>query len=471
MRLCILGGGPGGYTAAVRAAQLGFEVTLVEQDKNLGGTCLNRGCIPTKALVETARRFQEAKNGTDFGLVIDNLKLDMVAAQARKNSVVRRLAMGVDSLVKRRGVKVIQARGRLLNSFELEAGEEKISFDRLILAVGSSASVPGVFPVDGERILTSDHILNLTEIPESLIVIGSGAVGMEFASIFSALGTQVSIVELADRLLPSEDGEVSAEMQRLCRKAGWKIFTGVNIEKCERCEGGVRIFGQGFPENNGACCLEGQYLLAAVGRRPNLSDIGLEEAGLELDSRGFIKVDDYMRTSVPHIYAVGDIVPAPKLAHMAAAEAVLAAEHMAGLPVQPLNYDFCPSATYCQPEVASSGLTQERAEAQGYKLAIGKFPLAALGKANISGHTNGFVKVVACAETHKVLGIHIIGEHACDLIAEGVVALQKGARLEDIVASIHPHPSLSEAVAEAAHHALGAPINFVPAPQRRSRRS
>ncbi|MGM9992811.1 MAG: dihydrolipoyl dehydrogenase [Candidatus Bruticola sp.] len=470
MRLCILGGGPGGYTAAVRAALLGFEVTLVEQDKNLGGTCLNRGCIPTKALVETACRFQEAKNGADFGLLIEPPQLNLEAVQARKNSVVRRLAMGVDSLMKRRGVKVINARGRLLKDNELEAGEERITFDRLILATGSSVAVPKVFPVDGERILTSDHILNLTKIPESLIVVGSGAVGMEFASIFSSLGTRVSVVELADRLLPAEDKEISAEIKRLYSKAGLKIFTGVNIEKCEPNEGGVRIFGQGLPEVDGQFMLEGQYLLAAVGRRPNVLGIGLEEAGVELDCSGFVKIDNFMRTSVPYIYAVGDIVPAPKLAHMAAAEAILAVEHMAGLDVQPLNYNFCPSATYCRPEVASVGLTQEQAEAQGYKLAIGKFPMAALGKANISGHTEGFVKIIACAEKHKVLGVHIIGEHACDLIAEGVLALQQGACLEDIATAVHPHPSLSEAVAEAAHHALGAPINFIPAPARRGRR-
>lgn len=473
MRLCILGGGPGGYTAAIRGAQLGFEVTLIEQDKNLGGTCLNRGCIPTKALVEVSLRFQAIKEASSFGINLEGApSIDMSKVQERKNGVVRRLAMGIDSLLKRNNVKVVHGRGRLLNSTTVEANGEKIEFDRLILAVGSSVAVPKIFPIDGERILTSDHILNLTEVPQSLIVVGSGAVGMEFASIFASLGTQITIVELADRLMPLEDSEVSAEMQRLCRKAGWKIYTGACIEKVERDGASVRVWGEGLPDNGeGQACLESDYLLAAVGRRPNLADLGLAEVGVTLTERGFIKVDQYMRTEVDNIYAIGDIVPAPQLAHMAAAEAIVAAEHAAGLEPQKLNYEQCPSATYCQPEVASVGLTQEKAEELGYKTAVGKFPLAALGKANISGHTDGFVKIVADAESKKVLGLHIIGEHACDLIAEGALALHKVASLEDIAATIHPHPSLSESVAEAAHHALGMPINFFPAPARRSRRA
>ena len=473
MQLCILGGGPGGYTAAIRAAQLGFEVTLVEQDKNLGGTCLNRGCIPTKALVEASLRFQAIKEASAFGIALEAPPtLDMAKVQERKNSVVRRLSMGVDSLMKRNNVKVVHGRGHLISDKAIKVGEEEIKFDSLILAVGSSVAAPKVFPIDGKRVLTSDHILNLAEVPQSLIVVGSGAVGMEFASIFSALGSQITIVELADRLLPLEDSEVSAEMQRLGRKAGWKIYTGANIEKVECSEKHVRVWGSGLPEaEENAPSLESEYLLVAVGRRPNLANLGLEEVGLELTERGLVKVDQYMRTNVANIYAIGDIVPAPQLAHMAAAEAILAVEHLAGLEPEPLQYEYCPSATYSQPEVASVGLTQEVAEKRGYKLAIGKFPLAALGKANISGHTDGFVKIVACAETKKVLGVHIIGEHACDLIAEAALVLYKGVSLEDIAHTIHPHPSLSESVAEAAHHALGMPINFMPAPSRRSKRA
>lgn len=473
MRLGILGGGPGGYTAAIRGAQLGFEVTLIEQDKNLGGTCLNRGCIPTKALVEASGRFRAIKEATSFGISFEGAPLiDMAKVQERKNATVRRLAMGIDSLLKRYNVKVVRGRGCLLSDTAVEVNGKQIDFDHLILAVGSSVAVPKVFPIDGERILTSDHVLNLTEVPSSLIVVGAGAVGMEFASIFASLGSQITVVELAERLLPLEDKEVSAEMQRLCRKAGWKIYTGAKIERVEREGEIVRVWGQGLPEDgNGQACLESAYLLAAVGRRPNLTDLGLERVGLEFTARGFIKVDQYMRTSVGTIFAIGDIVPTPQLAHMAAAEAILAVEHMAGLELEPLRYEQCPSATYCWPEVASVGLTQEEAEARGCKTAIGKFPLAALGKANISGHTDGFVKIVACASTQKVLGLHIIGEHACDLIAEGALALHKGASLADIAATIHPHPTLSESIAEAAHHALGTPINFAPVPTRRPRRT
>ncbi len=472
MRLGILGGGPGGYTAAIRGAQLGFDVTLIEQDKNLGGTCLNRGCIPTKALVEAASRFLSLKEAASWGITLEGApSIDMAQVQEYKNAIVRRLALGIDSLLKRHKVKVVHGRGRLLGSTVVDVNGEKIEFDRLILAVGSSVAVPKVFPIDGQRILTSDHILNLAEVPPSLIVVGSGAVGMELASIFASWGSQITLIELADRLLPLEDGEVSAEMQRLCRKAGWKIYTGAHIEKVEPTDKGVRVWGEGLPnEGTEQASLEGAYLLAAVGRCPNLVDLGLAEVGLELTERGFIKVDRYMSTQIDNLYAIGDITPSPQLAHMAAAEAIVAVEHAAGLEPEPLHYEQCPSATYCRPEVASVGLTQEKAEELGYQLAIGKFPLAALGKANISGHTEGFVKIIAEAESKKVLGVHIIGEHACDLIAEGALALHKGASLEDIVATIHPHPSLSEAIAEAAHHALGKPLNFFPAPARRSRR-
>lgn len=472
MKLAVLGGGPGGYIAAIRAAQLGMEVTLIEEDKNLGGTCLNRGCIPTKALVEASMRFKSLQEAAGFGLELGQSPVvDLAKVQERKNALVRRLAMGTKGLVERNGVKIIQGHGRLVSDHTLEVDGQVLEFDAMILATGSRTATPKFFPIDGRRVITSDHILNLTELPKSMIVVGSGAVGMEFASIFAAFGTKISLIELAPRIMPLEDHEISSEMQRLCRKAGWRIFTGAKTEKIEVTSEGVKVTGEGLAAADEP--LQAEIMLVAIGRTPNLEDVGLDKVGVELTERGRVKVDQFMRTSVANIYAIGDIVPTPQLAHMASAEGILAVEHLAGLTPRTLNASHCPAATYCDPEVASVGLTQEQAESQGRSVKVGKFPFAALGKAAIGGHTDGFVKVVAACEgedkPHLILGVHILGAHACDLIAEGALALEKGATLEDIAHTIHPHPSLSESVAEAAHQALGAPLNFLPPPKRRGR--
>ena len=468
MKLVIIGGGPGGYTAAIRAAQLGLEVVLVEEDKNLGGTCLNRGCIPTKAFAESASRWRQARESAEFGVEIgEALKFNAERMLERKNAVVRRLAMGVSGLLKKNGVRVVNARGRLLGGGRVEAGGEILEADRILLATGSRVFVPPVFPVDGERVVTSDEILRLGRVPESLIVVGSGAVGMEFACIYASLGSKVSVVEMLPRLLPLEDEEVSAEMLRLMRKAGLNIYLQAKITEVKTENGRVAAYGENLgPEGR----IEAEMLLAAVGRRANLQDLGLEKAGLEINARGRLEVNKYMQTAVESIYAVGDIIPAPQLAHMASAEGILAVEHMAGLPVRELNFANCPAATYTHPEVASVGLTQQQAEEAGIGVKIGKFPFAALGKAAVGGHTDGFVKVVAEAESGRILGVHIIGCGACDLIAEASVAVQNGLTLEDVKNSVHPHPGLAEAVAEAVHHALGEPLNFVPPPPRRPRR-
>ena len=462
--VAVLGGGPGGYVAAIRAAQLGLSTLLIEREPHLGGTCLHRGCIPTKALLETASRLEAARHGEEFGVVLEGPpRLDLERVHQRKKSVVRRLASGIDGLMKKNRVTVVTGHGRLAGPGRVSVGEQEYAARHVILATGSAVSVPSLFPVDGVRVLTSDQILEHPEVPARLVVVGAGAVGMEFASIYARYGSQVTVVELLPRVLPLEDEDVSAEVERLFRKQGIAIHTGCGIEKVEVEGSTVRLAGQGLPEG-----LECEVLLVAVGRRAVTADLGLETVGLEVE-RGRIPVDSMMRTKAPGIYAIGDLVPSAQLAHVASAEGILAVEHLAGLaphPLQPLHF---PSATYCHPEVASVGLSEAAAVAAGHEVKVARFPFAALGKATILGETDGFVKVVTEARYGEVLGVHLVGPHATDLVSEAVVALTCEATVEELVHSIHPHPTLSEALMEAAHQAAGSPIHFIPPPPRRKR--
>lgn len=458
--LAILGAGPGGYVAAIRAAQLGLQVLLVEKEPVLGGTCLHRGCIPTKALLEVASRLDQARHAEEFGLVLEGTpRLDMEKVHKRKNAVVKRMASGIDGLMKKNRVTVATGHGALAGPGRVRVGDAEHSAKHVILATGSVPAVPPIFPVDGVRVLTSDHMLQYPGVPASLIVVGAGAVGMEFASVYARYGSRVTVVELLPRVLPLEDEEVSAEVERSFRKQGIEILTGTAIEKVHATDAGVRIEPQG---------LEAEVLLCAVGRRAVTEGLGLETVGIAVE-RGRIPVDAFMRTSAPGVYAIGDLVPTPQLAHVASAEAILAVEHLAGLEPHPLDYGKSPNATYCHPEVASVGMTEAAAVAAGHEPRIGKFPFTALGKAAILGETEGFVKVVGEARYGEILGVHIVGPHATDLIAEGVVALTTESTLEELVHSIHPHPTLSEALMEAAHAAVGSPIHFVPPPPRKKR--
>lgn len=463
-KVAVIGGGPGGYMAAIRAAQLGLEPILFEKEASLGGTCLHRGCIPTKALVETANRFQELGHSQDFGLNVGEVSVDWAKVQSRKNSIVKRMGMGLDGLMKAQGVTVVHGEATLADAHTVRCGEQDYQVENIVLAAGSEVAVPKVFPVDGQRVITSDSMLRWDKIPERLIVVGAGAVGLEFACLFARLGSKVTVVEALPRVLPLEDEDVSAEVQRLARKIGLKIYTGCAIAQVDVVEDGVEVQGEGLPAG-----LKAEVLLVAVGRRANLTALGLENAGIATE-RGRIVVDAYMRTSVPNIYAIGDLVPTPQLAHVASAEGILAVEHIAGLNPQPLNYSAYPGATYCWPEVASVGLSESKAIEAGHAVKVGKFPLAALGKANIVGATDGFVKVVADAGTQVVLGVHMVGAHVTDMIAEAVVAVQNGLTLEQVAHSIHPHPTLSESMLEAVHGALGQPLSYVPVTSRRARR-
>ncbi len=458
--LIIIGSGPGGYVAAIRAAQLGMRVAVIEKDPKFGGTCLHRGCIPTKALLHTAGLLDSVRRAEEFGVTVGEAGLDLERAHGYKNRVVDKNAKGIEYLFKKNEVEGIHGRGWLLGAHDVavESGDGTATYHakNILIATGS---VPRELPVaatDGERILNSDQILQLGRVPESLVVLGAGAVGTEFASIFAAFGAQVTLVEMLPRLLPIEDEEVSKELERAFRKRGIKSLTGTRLAGVERGDGGLRIALEG---DGGETELAAEMLLVAVGRAPVTGELGLEDTGVETD-KGYVVVDEFMRTSVPHVYAIGDVVNTPWLAHVASAEGILAVEHMAGQAKRGLDYDQVPSVTYCDPEVGSVGLTEAEARERGYEVATGKFPFSALAKAAIEGKTEGFVKVVRETRYDQLLGVHIIGLHATDLIAEACVALRVESTTEELFRTIHAHPTLSEAMAEAAHAAVGHAIHI-----------
>jgi dihydrolipoamide dehydrogenase len=457
--MMVIGSGPGGYVAGIRAGQLGLKVAVVEKDPKFGGTCLHRGCIPTKALLHTAALYDAVRKAGSFGVEVQGARLDVAAAHDYKNGVVGKNAKGIEFLFKKYKVEGLHGRGRLVGPHEVEVerdGERTVHRARHVLL--ATGSVPRDLPparADGERILTSDHLLELPWVPESLIVLGAGAVGMEFASIFASFGSKVTVVELLPRVLPLEDEEVSAEVARAFRKRGIQALTSAKLTETQRTATGIRA----TVEREGKIeLLEADLLLVAVGRAPVTGDLGLEELGVAME-KGYIRVNGTMQSSVPHIYAIGDVVPTPWLAHVASAEGILAVEHAAGLPVRPLDYDLVPSVTYCDPEVASVGLSEAEARQRGHDVAVGKFPFSALGKAAILGKPEGFVKVVGEKRWDQVLGVHVVGAHATDLIAEACVALKLETTAEELFRTIHAHPTLSEAMAEAAHAAVGHAIH------------
>jgi dihydrolipoamide dehydrogenase len=457
--LIIIGSGPGGYVAGIRAAQLGLRAAVVEKDPKFGGTCGLRGCIPTKALLHTAAVLDDIRDAAALGINVAEPELDIVKAQDRKQKVVDSNAKGVEFLFKKNKVTGIHGVGRITGPHEVEVegpdGKKTYGAKFIMIATGSVPRDVPIAPTDGERILNSDHVLELKKVPASLAVLGAGAVGTEFASIYTSFGSKVTLIEMLPRILPIEDEEVSAELQRALRKRGIEVMTGTKLLSAEKTEGGVRLKLEGGKKDT----VEAEMLLVAIGRKPVTENLGLEALGIELE-RGYVKVNAQMQTAVPHIYAIGDVINTPWLAHVASAEGVLAAEHMAGQAVKPINYDRVPSCTYCDPEVGSVGLTEAKARERGYDVQVGKFPFSALGKARILGKTAGFVKVVRDKKYDEVLGIHIIGVQATDLIAEACVALQMEGTDEELLRTMHAHPTLSEAVMEAAHAAHGAAIHI-----------
>ncbi|MBW3670052.1 MAG: dihydrolipoyl dehydrogenase [Acidobacteria bacterium] len=456
----IIGSGPGGYVAGIRAGQLGLKVAVVEKDPFVGGTCLHRGCIPTKSLLENAYVYRKVQHAKDFGITVGDVTIDFSQVQTRKQGVVDQNAKGIEFLFKKNKVERITGFGRLAGKGAVEVSSEgetrHLETKNVILAMGS---VPRDLPhikSDGEKILNSDHILTIDRIPKSMLVIGAGAVGCEFASIFTDFGTEVTLVEALPRLLPIEDAEISKEFARLFKKRGIDAMAEVKVDSCEPTEDGVK--STMTLKNGKTREITTEIVLSAVGRRGVLENVNLEDTKVEIE-RGFVQVDKFMRTAEPHVYAIGDIVPTPALAHCASAEGILAVEHIAGLDARPINYTHIPNATYSDPEVASVGLTEDKAREQGYEVKIGKFPFTANSKSKIIGESGGLVKYVTDAKYDELLGVHIVGPKATELIAEACAALELEATSESIARTVHAHPTLSEALMEAAEDVAGHSIH------------
>jgi dihydrolipoamide dehydrogenase len=458
----VLGSGPGGYSAAVRAGQYGLKTAIIEKDAKLGGTCLHVGCIPTKALLHAADVWEHFLHPEEDGMHCDNPRLDFGLVSDRKNKIVAKHAKGVEFLMKKNKVDWIRGYGRYAGPGKIEVtaadgGKQTVEAKNIVLATGSEARMlPGLEP-DADRILTNIEILNLREVPKSLAILGAGAVGVEFASCFHRFGTKVSIFEMLPRIVPVEDEEVSKELERVFKKSGIRVETGAKAENVQKTDTGVRFtvtLANGQQET-----VEAEKLLVAVGRRANTEKIGLDGTRVQLE-RGFIKVDPFQRTGEPNVYAIGDIVAGtPQLAHVATAEGMVAIGHIAGKPVTPVNRNRIPGATYTDPGLGSVGLTEAQARAQGRKVKVGKFPFAADSKASILGKHDGFVKIVADETYGEILGVHIIGPEAFELISEGVLAMESEATVETLMHTIHAHPTLYEAMGEAFNAVYGLAIN------------
>ena len=453
----ILGGGMS-YVGAIRAAQLGLSVGLIERDR-LGGTCLNRGCIPSKALLETADLLHRVvEQGADFGLGgSDGVTLDYEALARRRDAVIDKHVSGVEFLMKKNKVTVISGHGVLTGPTSVrvsggDSGDVEVSGGHLILATGSAPrSLPGL-DLDGELIITSDEALTRNDVPRRIAIVGAGAIGVEWASMYRDFGAEVTLVEYADRIVPLEDPEISKELARVFRKRGIAIHTSSTIdpETLDRSRDNEVSFQVAARDGSQRSEVAVDVILVAVGRRPLTDGIGLESApGIELD-RGYVKVDEYMRTGAERVYAIGDIVPGFALAHVASHEAAVAVEHLAGHDPEPVRMDLMPRVTFCRPQIGSVGLSEEEARAAGRSVKTGSFPFRALGKATIVGEIDGFAKFVADAETGELLGAHIIGPHAGDLLAEPTLARLVEGTTAEIAMSVHAHPTLTEVLAEAA---------------------
>jgi len=460
--LIVIGSGPGGYVAAIRAAQLGMNVACVEAAE-LGGVCLNIGCIPTKAMLASAALVNEMKDAEKHGILAKDITFDLGPAQERSRSVAQQMAKGIGHLFKKNKVTHLPGHGRLKGAGKVEVEAEdgsKTVYEaaHVIIATGSRPRDLPVLKIDEDRIWSSTGALMQKKAPESLFIVGAGAIGMEFADVYASYGTKVTVVEALDRILPLEDAEISKFMERTYKKRGVDVHTSSFFQKAEIAADGVTVT---FKDKKGEDqTLKVDYLLSAVGRMPNSEDVGLDSVGVQVDQGGFIVVDEQLRTSAPGVYALGDVAGHQLLAHKAMHEGVVCVEHIAGQGHGTVDYGNVPNCTYCYPEVASVGLTEEQAKAEGYDVAVGKFPWAGNGRAVAGGHAEGFVKVVRDKKYSEILGAHIVGPHATELIAEFVVGRHLESTVEELETAMHPHPTLSEAVAEGALAALGRPIHI-----------
>ena len=459
--LVVIGAGPGGYTAAIKAAQLGMKTAIVEKGKNLGGTCLNVGCIPSKALLSSSELFHEAQHGfKSHGIKAEGVTMDVAAMMKRKNGVVRKMARGIDYLMNKNGIEHVSGSGRIVNAGEVEVtgGEaaRTLKTKRILIATGSSVSGLPFLEFDGETVLSSDHAIALGQAPESMIVIGGGAIGLELGSVWARLGTKVTVVEFLPRIAAMFDEGITQALQKLLQKQGLKFQLGTGVESAEKTKTGIKLTAA---KGDKSLELEAEKVLVAVGRKPNTDGLGATEAGVELDERGRIRTDAEWQTNVPGIYAIGDVIAGPMLAHKAEQEAVAAVERMAGKAGR-VNYDTIPWVIYTAPEVAAVGLTEAEAKEKGHEVSVGAFPFQANGRAVAGAHADGLAKVIADKATDRVLGTQILSANASELIAEAVLLMEFDGSAEDLARTIHAHPTMSEGLREAAHMAMGEPLHI-----------
>jgi dihydrolipoamide dehydrogenase len=459
--LVVIGTGPGGYVAAIRAAQLGMRTAVVEREE-LGGVCLNWGCIPTKALLTNARVYEHMKESEKWGITVQGLQFDMSKIIRRSREVAGGLSRGVSYLMRKNNIEVVPGEARftgpgLLTVANREGGEREVSAKRIIIATGARARPLPELPVDGKRVLSYREALVLERAPKSMVVIGGGAIGVEFAYFYATFGTDVTVIEMLDHLLPVEDEEVSAELAKSFKKRGIKVLLGSRVTETDTDGDGVRVTV--VKEDSTSQTITAEAALVAIGVIPNVENLGLEAVGLTPQKNG-IAVDRWFQTQAENIYAIGDVIGPPWLAHVASHEGITCVEKIANQDPQPLDYQNVPGCTYCQPQVASIGLTERKAKQQGYRVKVGKFPFQVLGKARASQATEGFVKLVFDEKQGELLGAHIIGEEATEMISELLVAKKLETTYLELLKSVHPHPTLSEAVMEAAGMAYGEQIHL-----------
>lgn len=454
----VIGSGPGGYVAAIRCAQLGFKTAIIEKYPTLGGTCLNVGCIPSKALLDSSEHFEKAKHEfADYGIIINEPKADLAKMIERKDGVVDQTTKGINFLMDKNKVTVFQGVGSFESATQIKITKEDGSSEIIeskytIIATGSKPSTLPFAKIDKERIITSTEALKLKEIPKHLIVIGGGVIGLELGSVYKRLGSEVTVVEFMDRIIPGMDGSLSKELQKVLKKQGMKFNMQTAVSAVERSGDTVKVTAK--DKKGEEVVFEGDYVLVAVGRKPYTENLGLEKAGVELDERGRVKVNDHLQTNVQNIYAIGDVVKGAMLAHKAEEEGVFVAETLAGQKPH-INYNLIPGVVYTWPEVAGVGKTEEQLKEEGVAYKVGNFPMRALGRSRASGDTDGFVKILADEKTDEILGFHMIGARAADLVAEGVTAMEFRASAEDLTRMSHAHPTYAEAVKEAALDATG----------------
>lgn len=459
MKVAVIGGGPGGYVAAIKAAMLGAEVTVIEKRK-VGGTCLNVGCIPTKALLASSSLISSIKEAKDFGIHINGeVEPNFDDIMNRKNKVVSQLISGIEFLFEKRGIKLVNGFGKLVDTNKIEVNKEDgskelVEADKIILANGSQPVILPMFPYDGDKIITSDEALNLKDVPKSLLIVGGGVIGCEFGQFFRALGTEVTIVEMFDQLLPLEDKDVAKQLQRQFKKDKIKVMTGVKIEKCEIVDNEVVATLSNGKE------VKAEKALLSIGRKPYLDNSGIEDIGIELE-RGKVIVNENLETNVKCIYAIGDIINTPFLAHVASKEGLVAAQNAVCGNSKTVNYAAVPRCVYTEPEVAGVGKTEKELQENGIEYNTGQFDFRALGKAQAIGHFQGFIKILA-DKNDKIIGASIVGPHATDLLTELSLAVHLGLTVEEVGDVIHAHPTLSEGIMEALHDVHGECVHAAP---------